>query len=49
MAGNFEHQKKDRTIFLMDSGSSDQLINDDTLFASFVILPEPINISVAKI
>ena len=49
MAGNYQHDNtSNKMIFLLDSGASDHLINDDAFYSSSIILSPPIKISVAK-
>lgn len=43
---NFEN--KSPFNFLLDSGASDHLINDDNLYSDFIELRQPVKISVAK-
>ena len=48
MTGNYESCNSDTITFLLDSGASDYIINDDKLFLNFVYLDPLIKISVAK-
>ena len=48
MAGNLKMNDDINLTFLLDSGASDHLINQDKIFSSYTELSPPINISVAK-
>ena len=48
MAGDYQLNTGEMVIFLLDSGASDHLINQENLFSSFTMLQPPLNISVAK-
>ena len=48
MAGDYQLEAGEKVIFLLDSGASDHLINQEDLFSSFTTLQPPLNISVAK-
>ena len=48
MTGNYQFENGDKEIFILDSGASDHLINNEESFSNFIELQPPIKISVAK-
>ena len=48
MAGHLKITDDKNLTFLLGSGASDHLINQDKIFSSYTELNPPINISVAK-
>lgn len=48
MTGNYQFLRNEKLSFILDSGASDHVVNEEKVFSSIQVLDPPIRISIAK-